>query len=60
MAQAIEPSKSKARHVKKVYSEAEKEFNEELEKKLEEELEEESREYGRKHRRTMGFIPVED
>ena len=60
MAQAIEPSKSKTRHVKKVYSEAEKEFNERLEKKIAEAFKEESRENTRKHRRTMGFIPVED
>ena len=60
MAQAIEPSKSKDRHVKKVYSDAEKEFNERLEKKIAEAFEEESRERSRKHDLTMGFIPVED
>ena len=60
MAQAIEPSKSKARHVKKVYSDAEKEFDEEHEKKIAEAFKEESRERSRKHDLTMGFIPVED
>ena len=60
MAQAIEPSKSKTRHVKKVYSEDEKEFNEEHEKKIAEAFKEESRERSRKHSMTMGFILVDD
>ena len=60
MAQAIEPSKSKARHTQNTYSEADKEFDEEHEKKIAEAFKEESRENTRKHRMTMGFILVED
>ena len=68
MAQTAEPPKSKDRHITDADLKAEKEFDEEFEKELDEEfkkrfqktLKERAREDTRKHRRTMGFILVDD
>ncbi len=60
MAQTAEPPKSEDRHTIITDLEGEKEFDEEFEKEFNETLEEISREATRKHRRTMGFILVDD